>query len=308
MAGRRIIYLAVLAGLLVFYVFYREWFAWFSLVLGLCLPPFSLVLSLPAVCTVRGRFRCPDTLAPGRPARAAASVSSPLPVPPFRCRLRVTHAITGNTRIQKVTDPLPTGVCGRLTLQPVRPRIYDYLGLFRFPLRRWEPAGILIWPAEVPMESVPDFSPPPESLEKASPDRDFSDRQELRPYRPGDSLRQIHWKLSAKTGELIFRELTVPVTSRIRLALVLSGSGAELNRKLGQLLWLGSWLLERQIPWEIAAVTGAGFFCVPVDHPEDFRAAMTRLLSSPAAADSVPCPKPPPDCRQYEIRGDPDEM
>jgi len=44
----------------------------------------------------------------------------------------------------------------------------------------------------------------------------------LRPYRPGDSLRTIDWKHSAKSSELIARELTQASPPRLILALDLS--------------------------------------------------------------------------------------
>lgn len=40
---------------------------------------------------------------------------------------------------------------------------------------------------------------------------DFSEIFSLRDYVPGDSLKQIHWKLSSKRGELIVREPGLPV-------------------------------------------------------------------------------------------------
>ncbi len=44
----------------------------------------------------------------------------------------------------------------------------------------------------------------------------------LRRYRPGDSLRSIDWRHSAKTGQIICRELTQPSPPRLVLALELA--------------------------------------------------------------------------------------
>ena len=47
----------------------------------------------------------------------------------------------------------------------------------------------------------------------SSPDRRGSDLTEpfrLREYAPGDSLRQIHWKLSSKLDRLVIREPGMP--------------------------------------------------------------------------------------------------
>ncbi|MEX0776813.1 MAG: DUF58 domain-containing protein [Phycisphaeraceae bacterium] len=45
----------------------------------------------------------------------------------------------------------------------------------------------------------------------------------LRQYRPGDNLRSIDWRHSAKTGQLICREMTQPSPPRIMLLLDLTG-------------------------------------------------------------------------------------
>ena len=45
---------------------------------------------------------------------------------------------------------------------------------------------------------------------------DFTD---LRPYRPGDRFRDIHWKATAKTGEMVVREFRAGITDRVTLIL-----------------------------------------------------------------------------------------
>ncbi len=44
----------------------------------------------------------------------------------------------------------------------------------------------------------------------------------LRRYRPGDSMRSVDWKHSAKTGELISREMTIPCPPRVMMAVDLT--------------------------------------------------------------------------------------
>ena len=69
----------------------------------------------------------------------------------------------------------------------------------------------------------------PES-DTSSPDRRGSDLTEpfrLREYAPGDSLRQIHWKLSQKTDSLMVRELGLPVAEEVLLLLDTSTTGKE---------------------------------------------------------------------------------
>ena len=307
MAGRRLLYLASLLACLVFLIFYQEWFSWFALMALLWLPVLSLVLSLPGALSARGQVNCPDNLARNAPGTAVLEAVSRFPAPPFRGKLRLTHSMTGKSFVQKFGAPLPTGYCGQWTLDIVRPRIYDYLGLFRLPLRRQGPKKVLVWPQSTPMEQVPDFSRPPARLWKPKPGGGFSENHELRLYRPGDSLQQIHWKLSSKTGKLIFRESMEPVHRKIQLSLNLTGSPEVLNRKLGQLLWLGSQLLRRGMYFEIAALTGLGTLTWQVGSEDSFRMAMRELMSSPAAAAGSVSDATSGAFQRYHIGGDSDE-
>jgi uncharacterized protein (DUF58 family) len=86
-------------------------------------------------------------------------------------------------------------------------------GLFR-AWSVWRPAGrVLAWP-------VPETAPPPlpghgaaAGDERAAQRRRGSELDGVRPFRRGDSLRQVAWKKVAATGELVSRE-TAGLASR----------------------------------------------------------------------------------------------
>ena len=50
---------------------------------------------------------------------------------------------------------------------------------------------------------------------KAKPGGGFYDFYELRQYQSGDSLKNIHWKLSSKQDELIVREPCEPIFNKL---------------------------------------------------------------------------------------------
>jgi len=82
---------------------------------------------------------------------------------------------------------------------------YDFLGLFQFKLSPNELQPLLITPRIIAISDL--------SLDTATGDdgssrsyiqgEDYSNIAELREFQPTDSYRQIHWKVSAKKGELI---------------------------------------------------------------------------------------------------------
>ena len=307
MASRRIVYLASLVGCLVFYYFYREWLSWLLLMCILFLPVLSLVLSLPAILTARGILKVPDTIPLGQPCHAPMLLTCSMPVPPFRGRLRVTHAVTGRTWTFKSNQALPADVCGRLKIELVRARVYDYLGLFRQPVKKEPQAIVYIWPDSTPIARVPDFAVQPPRQWKPKHGGGFAENHDLRLYRPGDNLQQIHWKLSAKTGKLILREAMEPIHRPILLTLDLCGSGEELNHKLGRLLWLSELLCEKERIFDISALTGQGVLTWRVAGKEELKKAFTELLSAPAAESGTIKDISAPAGQLFHIGGEPDE-
>jgi hypothetical protein len=116
----------------------------------------------------------------------------------------------------------------------------------------------------------------------------FSENHELRLYRPGDSLQQIHWKLSAKTGNLILREPLEPLRNRLLLRLDLSGTAGQIDRKLGILLWLSRYLLSKQLPhyWQVMTEGGVQTFSCQDEYT--LLTSLDRLLQcKPAISGSV---------------------
>ena len=83
-----LLYLACLLGALVFYLFYFGWFAWFTLLLALCIPWFSLLVSLPAMLKARLELTLPESCLQGTPLEAELRFArQTLPLP--GCRLRL---------------------------------------------------------------------------------------------------------------------------------------------------------------------------------------------------------------------------
>lgn len=307
MAGRRLLYLAGLAGCLVFYGAYQQWFSWFALVGVACLPWFSLLVSLPAMVTTRVGIRCAASTTVGGKEQMKLSLTCRFPTPAVKCRIRITRTLTGEQWRKKTGDRLPTDHCGALTILPEKAWVYDYLGLFRLPVRKKNKAVLLVRPEPVGMENPPDISRYLANSFKPKPGGGFGENHELRLYRPGDNLQQIHWKLTAKTGKLILRETMEPIRGKALLTMALTGSGAELDRKLGRLLWLSGYLLSREMPHEIACITGSGLLCYQVKTEADAQAAVDALLNTPAAGPGTQEPNYPAASWRYHVGGGSDE-
>jgi len=288
MVARRIIYLLALLGSVVFYWAYREWLSWFVLMLLLLLPWFSLLISLPALLSCRAEVACPQVLEQGAEASLVWQGRSPYPLPSLTGKLVVENRLCGFTKKLRSGDELPTGHCGALHITLRRPRCHDYLGLFSLPIRRQSHADVLVRPVPLAPAEVPDMSRYQVNMWRPKPGGGFSENHELRLYRPGDNLKQVHWKLSAKTGKLITREPMEPVRSRLLLTMELRGTPDALDRKLGRLLWMSRYLLECELHHQIQCLTGSGMVCCDITCPEDLTRSLDSLLQAAPAAEGEP--------------------
>ncbi|MEW5961436.1 MAG: DUF58 domain-containing protein, partial [Chloroflexota bacterium] len=79
-------------------------------------------------------------------------------------------------------------------------------GLFRIRRTLAAPGEILIYPAFQPLKRLRLLAQPGFSERQARRAGMSSDILGIREYRPGDSLRQIHWRSTAHTGQLMVKE------------------------------------------------------------------------------------------------------
>lgn len=307
MAARRIVYLASLGAALVFYTAYGEWFSWFTLILILLLPWFSFLLSLPAMLRFRVEIIAPDAVCIGEMTQVRLLGRCRLPVPPFRGRISLKHHLTALTRVHRTEMELPTDHCGAFTVCGEKVRVFDYLGLFALRVRGCTPHTILVRPRPIPM---PDVQIPENLLVhawKPKPGGGFSENHELRQYRPGDNLNQVHWKLTAKTGKLIIREPMQPERTRVAVTMNLRGTPEVLDRKFGRFLWLGQLLLGKNIHFEAHVLTAQGVQVFPVTSAEGLCAAIDSMLCAEPVQEGDLRDLSCGAVRRYHIGGEPDE-
>lgn len=307
MTRRRVAYLAAVAGCLVFYIAYREWLAWYLLLVILAVPWLSLLLSIPAMLTFRAEVTAPSGVEMGTRVQARLLGGCRLPVPPFQGRLRVLRRNTGESWQQKNWMALPTDHCGGLRVEPVKIRVCDYLGLFSLPIGRTEGCTVIVRPRKREIGELPSLERYLTRSWRPKAGGGFSENHELRLYRPGDSLNQVHWKLTAKTGKLILREPMEPVREQVLVTMNLRGTAQVLDRKFGQLLWLGSLLLEKNIPFVLRVLTQDGVQSWDIGSSRTLDGAMNTLLCAGPAGEGDARNGESRASWHYHIGGDGDE-
>ena len=274
---RWLLYLAGLAGCLIFQYFYRQWFSFLLLAVVVLLPLLSLAVSLPAMLLTRFRLLCPEHCIQGEKLIPQLEVRCLLPVPEYRLKLQVTDP-AGKPVILSPNLPLPTEHCAVLECAARQLRIYDYLGLFFLPRRLAHSTRITVCPRPLAVRQLPELDRYLSQMWRPKAGGGFSENHELRLYRPGDSLQHIHWKLTAKTGKTIVREALEPIRRRVVIGIELESTSDALDRKLGRLWWLAEHLLAQGLPCSLRALTGQGIREFPVISQEQLQQAVSALL------------------------------
>lgn len=299
----RILYPVALAGALVFYWAYREWLSWLILMAVVFTPWLGLLVSLPAMLSCRVRVKCAAAVRQGTESPVSWQGISPLPLGIVKGKLVAENCLTGYRTQLKERDLLPTEHCGCLRIQVQRSWVGDYLGLFRLPVRKDPGCEVLVRPVAVRPEEVPDLSRILALSLRPKHGGGYAEIHEMRLYQPGDNLRQIHWKLSAKVGKLMVRQPMESAQNRFLLTMELRGDPETLSKKLGQLLWMSRHLAGNGMAHEIRCLTGGGTVCFGVQMEADADRAVDQLLRAvPASADAVPVW--PRGSRRIHIGGD----
>ena len=261
MARNRIFYGLFLLAAVVFHSFYTGWFSFFLLLFSVLLPVFSLLVSLPAMLRAGYVPQLPLRCFCGQDAQFTLQPSSVSRLPVSCCRLHllVCDAVGGTQQAEWLTLAgtlcfslrVDTRHAGQQTFRVDRARVYDALGLVGLPLQLPAACSIAVEPEPLEPAELPNLSQFQYRSYHPKPGGGFSEIHDLREYRPGDSLHEIHWKLSAKTDKLIVREAEEPDRGLIVLSFDFSGSRTQLDSTLRQLLWLSGWLTDREVVHQI---------------------------------------------------------
>lgn len=200
--------------------------------------------------------------------------------------------------VTETVYPLYSEYSGNIELRAVRLTLFDLLGVWpvKKPLAVHANIGILPVPdmdTEFPLN---DFSVGMEEAEESSmTGSDFSDVSEVREYLPGDPMKNIHWKLSAKkTGSpfdgLMVKERTRMSSRKMMVVLALAKtSPAAVDAAMDQLYGLGICYLRQHMPVTVCYYSER-FHEIreeAVDSEEKWRDAVLQIMYSQAGDGAV---------------------
>lgn len=109
--------------------------------------------------------------------------------------------------------------CGKILFKADELRIYDSLGIFAFAKKAAAETATLVLPQlyatrlEISPGQTADIESDEYSMYRSG--FDASQTYALREYKEGDPIKNIHWKLSQKSDEIILRELSLPIQNSL---------------------------------------------------------------------------------------------
>ena len=240
---------AVLEGICVWLTLYYG--SGGALALGtmlLILPLGSLPVHLCLRKRLRVRVEAPAVARKGDEGSVTVWLENPtlLPALRIRCRVIVRNQLNGESCTQHVmTWAFPKGkrraslrlgseYCGRIRISVERVKLYDCFGLIGVPCGCTGEAHMTVQPDTFPIRvnliPNPDSQEDSASYSQERPGADLTETFQIREYVPGDSIRQIHWKLSGKFDRLIVRDPALPVTRNVLVFWERTGQSGNVRR------------------------------------------------------------------------------
>lgn len=223
--GSALCYLLLLLALAALLLTSGSFWALAGLCLLLLLPLASWAVNIYIRRHLQADILTPTTTAKRTAASCRVRIRNGafLPVMRYGCQVSIRNDLTEEEQTVTLTGSigakgessqtilLQSRYCGRVYVQIRRFTLLDYLGLLPMKAPVKADARLTILPDLYPMDA--DMTARPAYADDGASNRRGEDRSEvyqLREYRPGDDIRQIHWKLSSKLDELILKEASQP--------------------------------------------------------------------------------------------------
>lgn len=295
MTGRRILYIVLLFGSTLMHFAYGQYVTHYILLFMLFLPVFSLLLSLPAILTTKATLSGGEDVYRTRSAKIRLTVNCGFFLPPERVQVTVENQnlyleqrptrkrmrFFGMPKETEIFEP-DTSKLGTLRYRIRTASACDYLGLFSIPIRRTGAVTLTVLPDTERPVPEPGLVEPSDRILKPKP-QGFSEEHELRPYREGDPINLIHWKLTEKYDETIIREPQLLVRKNIVLSVDLPKDYRALESVMEQLRFLSDQLCENNIPY----VLHYGMQTVAIGSNGEFERFLKTVLSEPMRAEAA---------------------
>lgn len=304
----RLLWALWLLGALALYLFENGLATRFLLAASALLPPVFVLLSALAARRVRAQLELPARGQRGGACSCELRVNnkSPMPLQRVRCRLLCENVLTGERsqgdltcapaarRAATVRFELTAAHCGQLRVALSGLWVSDPFGLAEIPVGCAAGGSVWILPGlfrpQVALTGQAFSSLMLDADAMAAPGHDPSEPYAIREYIPGDDVRSIHWKLSAKTDRLMVRERGLPLGDQALLLFETAlhrgfASPAAIDAMAAVLLSLSRALAEEGVRHSVLfQPPDAAPQCLQIEDVQDAQALIPHILSCPVRA------------------------
>ena len=255
-----VIYILALLGAITFFLCYKMWFAWFLLIMVASIPLMAIVVSGVSMLffeleadAYRKVIKDEETL-----ISFTSHGLSFFPFCMYSAKIFLKETMTGDVSVIRIFSQsessdqiyIDTRHCGTYRLTSAKVRVYDMLGLIFFPKTLEVEGEVVVLPIPCIPAAVPDMSGfKAKGLRKSN--NTHSEIYDIRDYVPGDSVKRIHWKLSAKKDTLMIKESQEETYGHSRLYIPLCRDREKLDRYLGEVLFTSRYFLDHDVEHKI---------------------------------------------------------
>ena len=217
--ANRVIYIALLLAVTLFAITSGERMAYISAVVLFILPLISFTITFVMIRVLVVKQDIPESIVKAEEDVLFVRLHNrtPLPFTRIECRFITNeYAVEINHNKSASINPMETVVLeipfygvfrGKYPFGLEEIWATDFMGLFRIKRKYEIPSEILIMP------HIAEFSGIPFAINVMSEassrfdhrDEDYSIISDIRPYTPTDSIKRVHWKLTAKRNEWLVK-------------------------------------------------------------------------------------------------------
>jgi len=274
------------------------------------LPVLCALCSLAAADRLKVSLSLPVNMGKNQRETVVLTLQNPTILPVFRltCRVTVENCLNGDRQTlqvhsfllprqtQQVQLVLESSWCGRLQLRAEHFHLYDCFGLLPIPAKLTAAAALTIQPDtfEQTIAVSADANCPDDSevYSQEKPGYDLTETFQIREYQVGDSIRQVHWKLTSKLDRLIIRDPSLPVTRSVMIFWERAGESdvQSTDAQAEVVITACRALVSQSVQFTVAWNDVEQDVCVlqEVRDMEDLIGLMPRLLAARGKADA-PC-------------------
>lgn len=295
MAIRRTIYFIILIATFLMYVFHTEYLSWMLFIVVVFVPMASCFMTLPFLSRYEVKLRWNvDRVSEGEYPVLSIHTGQAYPITRMRVQVSMKNLHHNKRDLsyikmragQKTIPALryQDGTYGVIRAKAEKARLLDFLGLFMLPISCGDPVEILILPPVIPFTGgnlqLKALSQTEVHDLTAAKLRGAGDREQkdVRDFREGDPLRDVHWKLSVRQDKLVVREFEPDGNQAVGIWLEPAEEPEGFRQSIGRLMGLTDFLQDQSQPYYM--VTGRTAGETITDHEEQY-ALLRRLLSVP---------------------------